>query len=69
MFVCYTGGSDTFRPPEFHIFRMMVLRIRLGMPLRTDDGDDRAVFLGLQYGCRLMRRHGKHRKRVAVRIP
>ena len=46
-FVCYTGGSDTFRPPEFHIFRMMVLRIRLGMPLRTDDGDDRAVFLGL----------------------
>ena len=65
----HTGGSDTFRPPEFHIFRMMVLRIRLGMPLRTDDGDDRAVFLGLQYGCRLMRRHGKHRKRVAVRIP
>lgn len=64
----HTGGSDTFRPPEFHIFRMMVLRIRLGMPLRTDDGDDRAVFLGLQYGCRLMRRHGKHRKRVAVRI-
>ena len=45
--------------------------IRVGfasLPSRTDDGDNRTVLLSLQNGRRLMRRHGKHCKGVAVRI-